>query len=194
MKIYVNDSHANKQINIIASLVENGSSDLDIVKKLNELGYKNLASEDGSWNQNNIKEIRESFNLNNTNRLSPQNKIIIKTYRGDQQQATIAFQTDAAKMAAKGYFPTAQSWAPGTYGCGAFLLALLLCIILVGILVFIYMLIVKPSGILSVTYELRQAPETTLSTISANEKTCPKCAEQVKAAAIICRYCGHNFA
>jgi len=58
-------------------------------------------------------------------------------------------------MAAAGYFPTSQVWAPGTYGCGAFLIALLLCVVLIGIIVFVYMLIVKPDGTLSVTYEWR---------------------------------------
>jgi len=66
-----------------------------------------------------------------------------------------AFKDDSEKMAAKGYFPTSQSWVPGSYSCGAFIVALLLCIIFIGILVFIYMLIVKPAGVLSVTYELR---------------------------------------
>jgi hypothetical protein len=57
------------------------------------------------------------------------------------------------------YIPVSQKWTEGTYGCGAFLVALLLCIILIGIVVFIYMLIVKPPGILTVTYELRSVPD-----------------------------------
>ena len=117
--------------------------------------------------------------------------MIIKTYRGSQERATALFQADAPKMAAQGYFPTSQSWAPGSYGCGSFLLALLLCFLIVGIFIFIYMLIVKPDGVLSVTYELRATSE---APTSVEEKTCPKCAEQVKAAAQICRFCGHDFA
>jgi hypothetical protein len=80
---------------------------------------------------------------------------------------------ELSNYAAKGYFPTSQSYAPGSYGCGAFLAALLLCVILVGILVFIYMLIVKPERVLTVTYEYRG----TAATRAAEEKTCPKCAE-----------------
>jgi len=125
-----------------------------------------------------------------------QQKILVKTYKGNQQQATEAFQADAAKMAAQGYFPTAQTWAPGAYGCGSFLLALLLCFVLIGILIFVYMLIVKPAGTLSVTYELRavQAQPQSVPAIAADEKTCPQCAERIKAAAKVCRFCGHKFA
>ena len=82
-------------------------------------------------------------------------RVVVRTYKGSQAGATARYQSDAARLAAQGYFPISQSWAPGAYGCAAFLFALLLCFIFVGILVFIYMLIVKPDGTLSVTYEWR---------------------------------------
>jgi hypothetical protein len=65
-----------------------------------------------------------------------------------------AFRADAARMASQGYTPASQVWAPGSWGCGAFILATLLCFVLIGFIVFIYMLIVKPAGSLTVTYEL----------------------------------------
>lgn len=109
---------------------------------------------------------------------------IVKTYRGSQSGAAAAFKRDAASLVAKGYHPVNQSWAPGTYGCGAFILALLLCFIIIGFLIFIYMLIVKPAGTLTVTYA-RQVADA--------EKSCPRCAERVKQAAKVCRFCGHEF-
>jgi hypothetical protein len=91
--------------------------------------------------------------------------VLVRTYRGSQAQTARSFGKDAADLANEGYFPTSQTWAPGSYGCGAFLVALLLCIFLIGILIFIYMLLVKPPGTLSATYQLspeavrlRQAP------------------------------------
>jgi hypothetical protein len=117
-------------------------------------------------------------------------RILVKTYKGSEAAATKEFQEDAARMAAQGYFPTSQSYAPGTYGCASFIVALLLCLIFIGILIFIYMLLVKPAGILSVTYEYRAS---SAERPRDDEKTCPRCAEQVKAAAKVCRYCNYEF-
>ena len=125
--------------------------------------------------------------------MAEQERVVIKTYKGSQAAATAAFQADAADMAAQGYFPTSQSWAPGTWGCGAFVGALFLCVVLVGILIFVYMLIVKPDGTLSVTYELHAVSDDGRKPISAEEKICPQCAETVKTAARICRFCRYEF-
>jgi hypothetical protein len=86
------------------------------------------------------------------------NKVVIKTYKGRQKAATAQFQKDAVKLALQGYYPTTQAWAEGQYGCGDFLVALVLCFVLIGIIIFIFMLLVKPAGTLTVTYELKEAP------------------------------------
>ena len=114
-------------------------------------------------------------------------KTVVKTYKGNQKYAASLFEKDAASMEKKNYYPISQSYQPGTWGCFAFLIALALCFIIIGILVFIYMFIVKPEGILSVTYEYRE------EVIIEEEKSCPQCAEKIKKAAKVCRYCKHQF-
>jgi hypothetical protein len=117
--------------------------------------------------------------------------VLVKTYKGNENAAAKEFQADAAVLASEGYYPTSQNYAPGSYGCGSFIVALLLCFVFIGIIVFVYMLFVKPPGVLSVTYELR-APSPAPGPAEA-EKVCPRCAERVKAAAKICRFCNFEF-
>jgi hypothetical protein len=84
--------------------------------------------------------------------------ILIKTYTGKQGEATALFQADSIEMAAKGYFPTWQSWAPGEWTREAYVIAVLLILLFgMGIFRLAYLVIVEPDGILTVTYERRPA-------------------------------------
>jgi len=109
-------------------------------------------------------------------------KNIVWWYEGSEAIARAAFLKDAQKRSKEGYYPVSENYTPGRYSGWDFLFALLLCFILIGIIVFIYMLIVKPKGRLTVTYEYRKAE---------NEIACPMCAEKIKAAAKVCRFCNH---
>jgi hypothetical protein len=125
--------------------------------------------------------------------LADRQPILVKTYKGRTlDSATAAYKVDAVEMAAKGYLPTSQSWAPGEYGCGSFLVALLLCVILIGIIIFFYMLIVKRDGTLTVTYELRARSEPSAEEsldAAGQRRPCPNCAELILPAARVCRFC-----
>ena len=79
-------------------------------------------------------------------------QITVKTYTGREAEATINFQADAALMAAQGYSPVFQSWAPGQWQSRSFITVLLLCLLIVGIPALVYMLVVAPDGALTVTY------------------------------------------
>ena len=80
---------------------------------------------------------------------------VIKDYNGTKKDAYSLFVDDCKKMNQEGYYSVNKVWIDGTYGLGSFLFALFLCFFLIGFLVFIYMIIVKPKGILKVTYELK---------------------------------------
>uniref|UniRef100_E6XSF7 PDZ domain-containing protein n=1 Tax=Shewanella putrefaciens (strain 200) TaxID=399804 RepID=E6XSF7_SHEP2 len=118
---------------------------------------------------------------------------LVKSYVGKEIEATEQFQKDSKFMASLGYYPVNQQYTQGSYGVGAFLIALFLCFFFfIGILAFIFMLIVKPAGSLTVTYKRRES-EASPAAARSDEKICPDCAEPVKAEAKICRYCRHSF-
>jgi hypothetical protein len=92
---------------------------------------------------------------------APTGPTVVRVYRGSAQRAAQLFEEDARRLAPEGYRPVNQSYVAGSWGCGAFLIALVLFFILVGILIFIYMLLVKPDGTLTVTYQREAAASST---------------------------------
>lgn len=89
-------------------------------------------------------------------------RVEVKRYRGGQRSAYAAFEADAPHMAEAGWFPTSQSYVPGSWGCGAWVIAFILLIFVIGIIVLAYMIVARPAGELVVTYEHRSpvAPPT----------------------------------
>ena len=110
---------------------------------------------------------------------------IVRTYRGSQASAARSMQSDARQLAQQGYEPVSQSWAGGQWGCGAFLLALILAIVLIGILIFLYLLIVKPDGTLTVTYAKREHPAPPQPMAGLDLSTRLSQLDQAKAAGLI---------
>jgi hypothetical protein len=86
--------------------------------------------------------------------------VISRYFKGTPQ----ATATDAAEFLAHitplGWTETGRTYTTGSWGCGPFLVALLLAIVLIGIIVFLYLLIVKPAGTLVVTYSRAETPKT----------------------------------
>jgi len=80
--------------------------------------------------------------------------IVVRTYAGNPQEAAALFQRDAVVMAQSGYRPIGQSYAPGSWGAGAYLFGLVAILFFgFGLLILAYLLIVKPAGKLTVTYQ-----------------------------------------
>jgi hypothetical protein len=83
------------------------------------------------------------------------------------------FLEEAPLLAKRGYFPTQQRWNAGQWRGIDFVAAVILMFVLVGFLIFVYMIIVKPDGTLTVTYEPR------VSTASASPPPAARAATSI---------------
>lgn len=184
---YVKDPYIDRQIARVKSLLDQGYNDDDIAVKFQEDGEKNQQTGNAQWTSKVILEIRTNFNLDEAKKPDGGKDLLVRKYSGSEKIVSELFQKDSLELAKIGYRPVSQNWIPGSYGFGSFIMATLLCFIIIGFLVFIYMMIVKPDGSLTVTFE-RESKKETVAT-----KTCPQCAEEVKAAAKICRFCQYQF-
>jgi len=83
--------------------------------------------------------------------------VITRSYHGSPEAIESQRKGDAAVLAAKGYYPKAQNFVPGSWGGGAWILAVALILFFgLGLLILIYLVAVKPPGTLSVIYERTQ--------------------------------------
>ena len=82
--------------------------------------------------------------------------ILVRSYVGNEARRMAAFQKEAEHMAQGGYYPVAQTYVPGSWGAGAYLLGLAAILLFgFGLLILGYLIIVKPAGRITVTYQRR---------------------------------------
>ena len=82
-------------------------------------------------------------------------RVVITAYKGSGKGANQLYGADCEAMEARGYFPTSQSWAPGSYGLGSFMGALFLWFMLIGVIIFLYLQFAIPAGVSAVTNQFQ---------------------------------------
>jgi len=119
---------------------------------------------------------------------------IIKEWKGDQMAALSLYQADANLMAEQGYFPVSQEWKPGSR-VFRYVMGIVLIPAGIGIVILLSLLFTQNSkGCWTVKYAYREKTQSPVGLSTGPRKTCPQCAEEVKDAAAICRFCNYEFA
>jgi hypothetical protein len=82
--------------------------------------------------------------------------IIVRTFRANSPASAARwYQEDLSDLVDHGYLPVTQTWQPGEWRSGAFVAALLLLFVGIGVLVFLYLVVMRPPGTMIVTYVRR---------------------------------------
>lgn len=80
--------------------------------------------------------------------------ILLRQYGGSRERRDRIRAIDANALAQRGYSPRSETFVRANWSGTAWLAAVLLFIVLVGVLIFLYMIATKPdNGVLTVTYE-----------------------------------------
>ena len=82
---------------------------------------------------------------------------LVRIYRGKADLAQSMYARDLGLLGPRGYVPINQVYIPGSYSGGLWFLALLAILLWgLGLLILLYLLLVKPPGTLTVTYQLQR--------------------------------------
>jgi len=86
---------------------------------------------------------------------SPPGATITRRYKGKYGAASAAFQRDSARLSAQHWFVVSQGYVPGQWSRGDWITAVALAFLLIGFVVFVYMIAAKPAGEIVAIYEYR---------------------------------------
>jgi hypothetical protein len=82
--------------------------------------------------------------------------ILVRKYEGESEDAMAdAFHADAVELASQDYYPAGQHYVDGSWGCAATVVALVLCLFVIGLPIIGFMILNRPRGSLFVTYVFR---------------------------------------
>ncbi|MES2210159.1 MAG: hypothetical protein V4515_08240 [Chloroflexota bacterium] len=134
----------------------------------------------------------ESQRLADSAEVAANGPIVVRRYSaGTEVAALAAFRRDAADVIDRGYSLAGQTWEQRGFSGAAYLIALILCPVLIGVPVLLFMLSKGRGRVLTATFERKGPPAS--SPVEDPTRICPRCAETIKAAALACRYCGQTL-